>query len=660
MNLSELARRLHFPLEELRSALPELGFDIGARAIKIDDKLAWKIVQSWSQLKKQWEVILQEQKKAFEAEKGLAGEGLTVGPVEKKVIKLPPVLTVREYAAILNLPISRVLAELMKNGILTTMNEKIDYATAAIIAEDLDFIPEISKDEPKEEILNILRSEIEKEPPANLKPRPPVVVVMGHVDHGKTKLLDCIRKTNVIAEEAGGITQHIGAYQAQYKDKRITFIDTPGHEAFSTMRSRGARAADLAILVVAADDGVQPQTVEALKIIKAAKVPFLIAVNKIDKEGADPEQIKSQLAKENIIPEDWGGQIPFVPISAKMGLNIDSLLETLLILAELEKEKIVASPDSDALGTVIESHIDPGAGVLVTILVQNGSMRLGDYLVFDNMLLGKVRSMKTWEGKLVEKAAPGMPVQVMGFKVLPSVGDIIRGKKEAKGLVKAQAGIFKAKPVILEEKKGKRYLNIIIKADVLGSLEAVSASIDKMRHPEVGVKVVSKDIGGITESDVLQAEAAPAVIFGFNVEAGEDALKLAQSKNVEIKTYKIIYELLDEIKKKLSELLPAEITRIIPGRIKILKIFLVEKSFVIAGGLVEDGKALSGVQVHIFREGKQIGEGKLDELQSAKQKVEEIKMGSECGLKLSTRLELKEGDILELFQEEKKKRKLTF
>lgn len=664
MNVTELARRINISPEELRLALPQLGFDIGGRAVKVDDRTAWRIIQTWPRLKREWEKL--QPKKEEEVE--VAPEAIV-----KKTIVLPPVLTVREFAVRLNLPTNKVITELMKNGILASLNERLDYATASILSEDLGFIPQLEQqgqDVTEEVVTDVLHAELEKEKSENLKPRPPVVVVMGHVDHGKTKLLDAIRKTNVVAQEAGGITQHIGAYQAQYKDKRITFIDTPGHAAFTTMRSRGARVADVAVLVVAADDGVQPQTLEALKIIRAAGIPFLVAINKIDKEGADQDRVKSQLAQENVISEEWSGKTPFVPISAKAGTGIDTLLETLLLLAEMDKDKIVANPTSEAMGTVVESHLDPGEGAVATVLVQNGTLRRNDYLVFSaqaeaggGVLLGRVRAMRDWNGQLIDQALPGMPARILGFKVVPSVGDIIRGQKNAAGLEKAKAGFFKAAPTtaaaVEESKKQEaKYLPIILKTDVQGSLEALIASLEKFQNSEVAVKVVAKDIGQIGEADVLQAEAAEAVVYGFNVEPSEAAINLAGAKSVAIKTYKIIYELLDDVKNKLEAMLAPEVIRTELGRAVILKIFKAEKSYSIAGGRVEDGKLLPGSRVKITRQGSSIGEGEMSELQSGKQTTSEVRMGSEFGMKISTRLALQEGDILEAYLEEKKARKL--
>ncbi len=660
MNVSELARRLHVQLEELRSALPQLGFDIGSRAVKIDDRTAWKIIQGWSKLSRQFEAL---RAKPEQEERKTA-----TGPIVKHPVKLPPVLTVRDFAAKLGAPINKIISQLMKNGILASLNERLDYATAAIIAEDMGFLPEPEtagqEEVSSEESNDALKAELEQEKPESLRERPPVIVIMGHVDHGKTTLLDTIRKASVVSQEAGGITQHIGAYQAMHKGRLLTFVDTPGHAAFTTMRSRGARVADIAVLVVAADDGVQPQTVEALNIIRAAHVPFLVAVNKVDKENADPERIKSKLAEMNVIPEEWGGKTPFVPISAKKALNIDAMLETLLTLSEIEKGKIVANPEHEAFGTIIESHLDPSEGAVATVLVQNGTLLRNDYLAFENLLMGRVRAMRDWNGAVVDAAPPGMPVRVLGFKVVPSVGDIVRGKREAAGLEKAKAEAFRAKtamPVVEADHQAKELpvFNVVLKTDVQGSLEALSVSLEKMQFAEAAAKIVGKGVGMIGEADILQAEAAGATVYGFNVEATESASMLAQDKGVPVKVFRVIYDLLDDVKARLEGMIDTETVRVALGRAVIKKIFRAEKSYAIDGGFAEDGKIQKGAKVEIFRNGASQGMGKIDELQSGKQAAPEIRMGSEFGMKLSSRATLAEGDILEVFVEEQHKKQLT-
>ncbi|MBI2552494.1 translation initiation factor IF-2 [Candidatus Uhrbacteria bacterium] len=481
-----------------------------------------------------------------------------------------------------------------------------------------------------------------------------------------TKLLDAIRKTNVVATEAGGITQHIGAYQTVRHNRKITFIDTPGHEAFTTMRSRGARVADVAILVVAADDGVQPQTVEALNIINAAKVPFVVAVNKMDKPEASADKVKRELSEKGVIPEDWGGKTPFAPISAKSGLGIDALLDVILLVADLEKEKITANPEARALGTIIEAHVSPGEGAVATMLVQNGTLKVGDALAVGHSLYGKVRAMKAWDGALVKTAPPGMPVRILGFKVAPEVGDIAEVPENPKLLELKKARPTFEKLVISpfntrteEEIKAQTLINVVIKTDVLGSLEAILAKLEQLQTPEVAVKVVAKGLGNITEAEILQAESSKAIVYGFQVIAPPAVLELAREKSVEIQMYKIIYELLDDIKGRLEVLLKPEILRIALGKLKVLAVFRKERHHAIIGGRVEEGKAVKKARVTIMRAGAEAGGGEITELQSAKQAVLEVPGGSQCGLKINTKAEIQEGDVLELYREEKKERKLA-
>lgn len=662
MNVSELARRIRVSPNELLDMLPKLGFDIGQRAIKVDDRTAWRIIENWPRMMREWRAKHEVAKVAEVAE---------VAKVKQEV-EMPAVLTVREFAARLGLPVTRVISELMKNGVLAALNERIDFTTASIIAGDLGFIVK----EPKEpegtegtEVGDVIRERIEKEDPAALQPRPPVVVVMGHVDHGKTKLLDAIRKTNVIAGEAGGITQHIGAYQTVKKDRRITFIDTPGHEAFTTMRSRGARIADVAILVVAADDGVQPQTVEALNIINAAKLPFVVAVNKMDKPGVDAERVKRELSEKAVIPEEWGGKVPFVPISAKAGTGIDALLDVLLLLADLERERTLANPQARALGTIIESHVDPGEGVVATMLVQNGTLKVGNPLAVGSALYGKVRAMKDWASRAVKEAPPGMPVKILGFKVAPEVGDIVEVPVSVKGLeVKKVVPRYRevAHPTLREQSSVEQaegavqeVVNVVVKADVLGSLEAIVNKLETLQTPEVAVKVVAKGLGNVGEAEVLQAAASGAIVYGFHVVIPPQVADLAREKAVEVKTFKIIYELLDDIKSRLQALLKPEIIHTDLGKLKVLAVFRKEKQYAIIGGRVEEGKAVKGVKVKIMRNGVEAGVGEIADLQSAKQSVAEVPGGSECGLKVTTRTEIQEGDVLEIYKEEKKERRLV-
>ena len=664
MNVTELARKVRMNTKELLEILPELGFDIGRRAIKVDDRTAKKIIESWSTLIEQY-----KEKKRLEAEAEAREQGGEAAEITKEV-RIPKLLTVRVFSEIIGLPVSKVIGELMKNGVMASMNQQIDFETAAIVAEDLGVRVELDekvgeKEEvSKEEKIKELLSSKDKK---KLKPRPPVVVVMGHVDHGKTRLLDAIRKTDVVAGEAGGITQHIGAYQVQKKDKRITFIDTPGHEAFTAMRSRGARIADIAILIVAADDGVKPQTVEAYNIIKAAKLPFIVAINKIDKPEANIDKVKQELSSQlNLLPEDWGGKIICVPISAKKEMHIDDILDMILLVADMEKENIKADHEKSPVGTIIESHIDKGEGVVATILAQRGIFRVNDYLVVDNIVYGRIRAMKDYRGRVIEEAGPSMPVKILGLKEAPEVGDIIEGQESVAGLTKKKKGqkpadkkpIVSTQPVEEKEDQAASSVNIFLKTDVLGSFEAIEESLAKIEHQEVKVKIVGGGLGNITDADVLQAEAAKALLVGFNVMLPTGVEGLADDKKVEVKLYKVIYDLIDEIKKRMEEELRPEIKIVELGRFAVMAIFRKEAQNMILGGRVNKGKLEPDCLVNVFREDKLIAKGKLTQLQVAKQDVKEIKSGQECGVKYVGKPVIEEGDVLEAYKEEKVMKKL--
>lgn len=679
MNVSELARQLKTSPQELYDTLPQFGFDIGRRAIKVDNRVASQIVAAWPKIKRklQEDQFIKDQAKAPE----VAVEGATA---IKKTLQLPQAITVRDFAVKLNLPVTNVIRELIKNGILASMNERIDYDTANIIAQDFGF--EVTPEEKKEETiengesLDRLKNILESEKEEDLEPRPPVVVVMGHVDHGKTKLLDAIRNTNVVAGEAGGITQHIGAYQVKVPFtteagekvlRQMTFIDTPGHEAFTVMRSRGAKVADVAILVVAADDGVQPQTKEAIKIIEAAKLPYIVALNKIDKPEADLDRVKTQLSELGVQPEEWGGKVVMVPVSAKANLHIDKLLEMVLLVADLDKSKITANPHRLAVGTIVESHIDPKAGPVATLLVQSGTLQVGDELAINFAWYGRVKALKDWKGEMVKTAPPSTPVQILGFKIAPAVGDVLEVPKDIKGLEK------KVKPTYLVQEKNiitattsagvggeegleKKKYAIILRVDVLGSLEAILGALQRMVHPEVEVEVVAKGLGSITEAEVLRAEASGAHILGFHVPIIPAAELLAKQKKVTIKHYKIIYDLLGDVKKELEKLLPPEVIVHEIGKMEVLAIFRTEKKYQIVGGRISEGQAENNVKARIFRGGEIIGTGEVTELQAGKQKVKDVLAGQECGLQIETKEKIEVGDKLELYREEIKIKKLGF
>lgn len=652
MNISELARILRISPQELKDLLPQLGFAIGQKAIKVDNNTAKKIIKDWPILRRQW-----EQKKAEAAIKK-QNEFL---PKEKKTITVPSIVSVRDFAELAGIPVNRVLMELMKNGVFTSINEKIDFDTASIVGVNLnlELIPaDIDSQEgagEEKKLAQILAQEADQD----LLPRSPVIVVMGHVDHGKTKLLDTIRNTDVVAQEAGGITQHIGAYQILRQGRTLTFIDTPGHEAFTAMRSRGAKVADIAILVVAADDGVKPQTVEAFKIIEAAEIPYLVAMNKIDKPTADLNRTKQELStKLNIRLEDWGGKIVAMPISAKEGTGIEELLDLVLLLADTESANLKANPRSAAAGTVVESNVDKTAGPVATILVQNGTLRIGDQLCLDEISCGKVKSLKNYKGEEVSEAGPSTPVKILGLKISPAVGDILHvgvGEKiKGKRIKVARPNL--PGPVSTEDKEEDEVpkINVIIKSDFLGSAEAIEESLLKLNNEKVKVKIISKGLGYITEGDVKRAEdTGGAKILGFNVRLAPNVETLVREKQVSVKIFSVIYDLIKFVKEEMQLLVKPEINRLDLGRLKVLAIFRTEHNSQIVGGKVLDGVIKNDSLLEVRRGDDFIVAGRLTRLQAGKQDVEEVSQDQEAGLKYEGKPLIMEGDILSVYREEK-------
>jgi len=661
MNVTELARKLKVPTKELLEILPAVGFGIGRRAIKIDNKQAQKVIEQWPKLLAKY--------KDLNTSKEVEIKDQIEESVEKKSITIPSAVRVKDFAEKLKIPLSKVMAELMKNGVLSSMNEEIDFDTAAIVGQELGFEVLENRNigaEKEKTTVQKLESLLAEEDENKLKERPPVIVVMGHVDHGKTKLLDAIRKTNIVDAESGGITQHIGAYQAEKDGKMMTFIDTPGHEAFTTMRSRGARVADVAVLVIAADDSIQPQTKESIKIIKSAGLPMVVAINKIDKPDANPDKVKQDLAAMNLTPEDWGGKTITVPISAKQGTGIDDLLEMILLVADTEKEEIMANPNKSAVGTIIESHIDKGEGPVATILVQNGTLQNGDLVEVSGTFYGKIRAMKNFKGDDVNQAPPSMPVKILGLKAAPSVGDILevksdinRKSKLKRYQLKKQATDYTRPSEAKKDKdKNAKSLDVIIKADVLGSLEAIIASLTNMDNPEVSVNIISKGLGNINESDIKHAGASDAFVLGFHVKPTQDAASLAREKKVEIKLYDIIYKLLEDVKSRLEELLSPEVIRTDLGRLKVLAVFRKEKNSMIIGGSVTKGIVKFGAKVDVFRDKVKLATGNITQLQINKVDVNEAETGKECGIKFEGKPVIEEGDFLEVYTEEVKEKKL--
>ena len=587
---------------------------------------------------------------------------------EIKKIKIPGMVTVKKFSEILNLPVNTVITELMKNGILANINETIDFETASIVAMDLGYeaeeeTAEIEGKMTLETLLEILKKE--KEEGESLENRPPVVTILGHVDHGKTTLLDTIRKTSVAAKEAGGITQHISAYQVKKRGKLITFVDTPGHEAFSAMRERGASIADIAILVVAADDGVRPQTKEVISYLLAKKIPTVVAINKIDKPEANLQRVKTELGDNGIQIEEWGGQVLCSEISAKQNIGIDSLLENILLVAEVENFQ--ANSKRSALGVVLESHLDPKKGPVATILIKTGTLKEGQDIKAGDVF-GRVRGMEDFTGKKIIQAGPSTPISLIGLSSAPASNDILQvleekmsARAKAKEVLKGKTDLSSeptSKKIANEEQGNIKKLNIILKSDVQGSLEAIQQMLQEIKSDEVAVDYISTGVGNITESDVRLAQSSNAVIFGFNVEATGVANRMAENAKVEIKSYKIIYELLQEIKSRLSDMLPPEIVREDFGKMKVLAIFKTGKKDMIVGGKVTAGKMVNNLQIEVMRNDNVIGRGKLSNLQQNKINTDEVPKDNECGITFDGEIKIKEGDTLACFREEVRKKSL--
>ncbi len=576
---------------------------------------------------------------------------------EIKIIQIPEGITVRELAQLLNAPANKIIAELMKKGILATINQSVPTDTAIEIAEKFGYLAEAKKEEEEE----VLLEEIEDRP-EDLKPRPPIVVVMGHVDHGKTTLLDTIRKTNVAEREKGGITQHIGASQVKLPDGRnITFLDTPGHEAFTSLRARGAQITDIAVLVVAADDGVMPQTIEAINHAKAFDVPIIVAVNKIDKPGADPMRVRRELSEQGLIPEEWGGDTIFVDVSAKTGQNVDQLLEMITLLADILELK--ANPNKRAKGVIIETKLDRKKGPTATVIVQEGTLRVGDIFVA-GITHGRVRAMFDDKGRQVKEAGPSTPVEVLGFEDLPEAGDtlvVVESEKKAREIAekikeKREREEKLAQSVRLEDIYRKieagetKELRIIIKADTMGSLEALKKSLEELSTDEVAVRVIHGAVGGITENDVMLAKASGAIIIGFNTRPDPKARELIEREKVDARMYGIIYQAIDDVKKALQGLLePIEREEVL-GSAEVRATFKVKKVGTVAGCYVLDGKIIRGAKARLIREGVVVYDGQIESLKRFKEDVQEVARGYECGIKLKDFNDIKVGDVIECYE----------
>ena len=572
-------------------------------------------------------------------------------------VMIPDEINVGELASRLKRTAADVIKELLKLGVMANISQTIDFDTAAIVAEEMGAKVEKEVHVTIEEKL-FDESEDKEE---NLEPRSPVIVVMGHVDHGKTSLLDRIRKTDVAAGEAGGITQHIGAYRVKVSGRPITFLDTPGHAAFTSMRARGAKITDIAILVVAADDGIMPQTIEAINHAKAAEIPIIVAVNKIDKENADPDRVLQQLTEHGLVPEEWGGETIVCKISAKQGIGIENLLEMVLLTADMQELK--ANPNRQAKGAVIEAKLDRGRGPVATVLVQNGTLHTGD-TVIAGKAVGRVRVMTDERGRKLENAGPSVPVEIIGLGEVPDAGDIfyaVDNERMARELVEQRKEKEKEErnkamqKVTLEnlfdtiQQGNMKELNIIIKADVMGSVEAVRSSLLKLSNEEVRVNVIHGAVGAINESDVMLAAASNAIIVGFNVRPERAAADSAHDQDVEIRLYRVIYDCIEEMEQAMKGMLDPKFKEVVVGHAEIRQTFKVSGIGTIAGAYVQDGKIVRSCEVRIVRDGIVIHEGHLNSLKRFKDDAKEVTAGYECGMGIENYNDLKEGDIIESF-----------
>jgi translation initiation factor IF-2 len=586
-----------------------------------------------------------------------------------KIVEIPSNLSVRDLAERVKVSPINIIRELMNNGVMANINQQIDYDTAAIVLQGLGFEPheekkqeEVSSEDLSGTLWNRLYA---REDPAKLKPRPPVVTVMGHVDHGKTSLLDVIRHTNVVAGEAGGITQHIGAYQVDHNGRKITFLDTPGHEAFTAMRARGAQVTDLAVLVVAADDSVMPQTKEAIAHAHAAHVPIIVALNKIDKPNANPDRVKKDLHTANVVIDEYGGDVLCVPVSAKKKQGIDDLLEAILLVAD--SREIKANPDRLAVGAVIEGRLDKALGSVATILVQNGTLKVGDGIIVGN-ISGRIRTMQDDKGKPIQKALPSTPVLISGLAGVPAAGDTfeaVKDEKTAKAIIASRlSALADATPTVhrvlslndlfSRVQAGEvKELPIILKADVQGSIEPIVNQLDKLSNAEVKLKVLHTGTGTIGENDVQLAIASGAIVVGFNVEVDEQGRRLADSEGVDIRKYSIIYKLTDDIQKAINGMLDPVYKEVVLGTAEVRATFKIKNAGVIAGCAVRDGLIQRGASARVKRGTEVVHDSSVSSLKHLKDDVKEARTGFECGITLANFQDYKKGDLIECYMQER-------
>ena len=669
----ELAKELRVPSKVLINVLmDEFGVEVKNHMSVIEDEDAALIKEllagseANSDLVAEYEAELAEEvnnaaKKKKKRKKGSEDDSLEQ---DVEVIEIGKTITVKELAEKLNKPVNDVIKTLIFTGVMAAINQEIDFETAEKVAEKYEVaVYEKEEENTLEEFEE--ETDVEEE---NLAKRPPIITVMGHVDHGKTSLLDAIRKSKVTSTEAGGITQHIGAYTVEVNGETLTFLDTPGHEAFTAMRARGAQITDVVILVVAADDGIMPQTVEAINHCKAANVPMIVAINKMDREGANPDRVKQELTEHGLVVEDWGGDIIAVPVSAKTRENIDTLLEMVLLTSEMQELK--ADAGRKAKGTVVEAKLDKGRGAVATLLVQNGTLHMGDSIIVGSTY-GRIRAMFDDSGKKIKSAGPSIPVEVLGLSEVPAAGDrftVVKDEKTARNMAEArkekirQESFATSHRVSLEDlysqiKEGSvKELSVIVKADVQGSVEAIKASLEKLSTDDVKVRVIHGAVGAISETDITLAAASNAIVIGFNVRPDNNAVAASERDGVEVKTYRVIYDAIEDIKSAMIGMLDPEYKEVVLGTAEIRATYKISNVGTIAGGYVLTGKLVRNADVRV-REGIVIFESKLASLKRFKDDVKEVNAGYECGFSVEKFNDIKEGDIIEAYTMEAVQRK---
>lgn len=667
VRIYQLAKELGISNKKLLEILKELNIEVKNHMSTLETETA-DLIQEMITEEKQIKIIKKNEKEPMgSTKKSLKKKTETtqtnIQIESEKKITLSETVTVRDLARKLNVKSSIIIKELMEQGIIVTINQKVKREQAEKIAQKFNYTVAAQEATDKaKDVKKEIRNIIAKEQDPDLRSRPPIVTVMGHVDHGKTSLLDTIRKANVTASEAGGITQHIGAYKVVINDKNIVFLDTPGHEAFTELRSRGAKVTDVAVLVVAADDGVMPQTIEAINHAKAANIPIIVAINKIDKQNANPERIKQQLTEHGLIPEDWGGDTVCVLVSAKNGTGIDELLEMIILVAEMSELK--AEYNVSAVGTIIEAQLDKGRGPVATLIVQKGILHIGDAIVAGTSY-GKVRAMIDDRGNRIKKTLPSNPVEVLGLSDVPNAGDLLytvdddklarqiaekRREKQKENEFKMMSQRVTLDKLFQQIKEGEvKELNLIIKGDVQGSVEALTHSIEKLDTDEIKIKVIHGAVGTVTESDVMLASASNAIIIGFNVRPEPNTNKLAEKEKVDIRVYRVIYEALEDIQSAMKGMLEPVYREVVIGRADVRATFKVPNVGIVAGCYISDGKVTRNSLIRVVRDGIIVYEGKIDSLKRFKDDVREVSEGYECGISIEKFNDIKEGDIFEAF-----------